>query len=158
MTTTITYKLSPARRPTLDDLHGGLVADDSTYPPNAGDPHASAMNQSDLLVIAAHAVLPVFRLYVTVPSGTPTATAIKTLRDDLVIGDFTITDNGAGDTSITHTGGKLPSDSFPAKAYATGNAGDCTVNVESIANGWRIRARVAGTLTDTPFVLEASGL
>lgn len=156
--TTITYKQSPPRRPTIDDVGGGEYEDDADFPPDPGDPDADSANQLGLLAVASHGTLEHTKLYVTVPGGTPTGSAIKSLRDDLLVGDFTLTDNGAGDTSIAHTGGKLPADSFPAEAYPVGDAGDCTITVASITNGWRVKARVAGTLTDTPFVLKIYGL
>jgi hypothetical protein len=158
MTVTNTFKQTPPRRPTVADLHAGLVIDDPEFPPDPGDPNADAMNQSDELVVSACNMIDAGKLYVAFPSGTTTKTGIWSPRDDLALSDFTLVDNGTGDTSITHTGGKLPAATWPPTAKVVGNGGDTTINVESIANGWRVRTRTGGTLADVPFLLEFSGL
>lgn len=158
MATTLVYKQSPPRRAVLDDLHGGRLENVPGKTPGPDHPNADKMNQSDALVIALNNVAPHTKLYVTFSSGTPTKTGVWSLRDDLALADFTVTDNGSGDTSITHSGGKLSGATWPAEAYVVGDAGDATINVEGIANGWRVRTRVSGTLADVPFVLKLSGL
>lgn len=155
--TTITYKQSPPRRPTIGDLDGGQLVDDPEFPPDPGDPSAGAANQRDMLLVAQQGMAEHTKLYITFSGGTPTKTGIRSLRDDLTTADFTVTDNGAGDTSITHTGGKLPADAWPAESKVVGNSGDATDNVELITNGWRVRTRVGGTLADVPFVLKIFG-
>jgi hypothetical protein len=153
----ITYKQTPPRRPTLEDLHGGLLVDDTEYPPDNECPRADGMNQGDALHVAAHNMLDAFELYITFSGAAPVKTALRSLRDDLELTDFTLVDGGTGITEITHTGGLLPADPWPATAYCVGT-GDSTAIVEAITNGWRVRTRTGGSLADVAFVLKAKGL
>lgn len=154
---TLTYNQTPPRRPTLDDLNGGALANDAEEAPAPGiDPDARAMNQSDKLAVAAHGVIEHTRIQITFSGATPSKTGIWSLREGLALSDFTLNDAGTGITEITHTGGKLPAGTWPAEAYCYGT-GDSTAIVEPIANGWRVRTRTAGAAADVNFVLKLSG-
>lgn len=156
-TDVLTYLQTPPRRPVISDLHGGIIENDAEFPPDPGDPEANAMNQSDKLMVHAHELIDGAKLYVTV-SGTTAIAGVW--PSTLEAGDFTVVDNGVGDTSITHTGGLLPAATWPATVDVVGNSGGRVGDVESIANGWRIRMRNASTLAlaDVPFILKISGL
>lgn len=153
---TLTFEQSPPRRPTLDDLNGGTLENDDGYPPAPGiDPDARAMNQSDRQVVAHAAVLPAAWVHVTFSGGTPSIAATGSLRQGaaaLVPADFSVTDNGVGDVSITHAGGKLPPKTFPPFAtLVASSAGQ--VSAENITNGARVRMNA-----DLNFLLFLSGV
>ena len=158
--TTPTYAQTPPRRPTIDDVGGGAYEDLANFPPDPADPSADDVNQLAFLVVAAHNVLAHTILNVQLSGGTPSIVGVFSMRSDLITGDFTVHDAGVGIVEITHTGGKLPAETWWAQAYVSGNAGGGVADVEKITNGWRVRTRVCNTatLTDLNFGLRVSGL
>lgn len=158
-TDVLTYEQTPPRRPVLDDMGGGLYEDDAAHPPGPDHPSANATNQTERLVVAAHSIIPHTEIYVTIASSTPSVAGVASVRTDLSTSDFTPTDGGAGITDVTHTGGMLPAATMPAWARGVGDFGDTVFSVDPISNGWRVRARTGGTLTDNKsFVLVVYGL
>lgn len=154
-TDTLTYLQTPPRRPVIDDLHGALLENVPGKTPGPDHPNALAMNQSDKLVALAHELIDVARIYVT---NNGTVTVAAAWPSWLSTSDFTKSRTGAGDVSIFQATGKLPAATWPAIAVPVGNVGDCTINVEVIVNGWRVRSRVGGAATDVNFLLNVSGL
>ncbi len=158
---TLTYEQDPPRRPTLDDLDGGQLANDAEFPPVPGnDPDAHAMNQRDKLVVALAALAGVAWVHITFSAGTPSIAAVGGMRqggEALVAGDFTLVDTGVGDTSVTHTGGLLPPKTWPAFALPVGAAA-CEIAAEQITNGARVRSKVSASAADANYLLFLSGV
>lgn len=153
---TLTYEQDPPRRPTLDDLDGGQCENDAEDPPVPGiDPDANAMNQRDKLIVGLAALTPAAWLHVTFSGGTPTKAACGGMRQGgaaLTLADFTVVDNGTGDTSITHAGGKLPPKTWPPFAFVVG-ASASSIATESLTTGARVR-----TPSDADFLVFFSGI
>lgn len=160
MTTIPTYEQTTPRRPTIDDVGGGTYEDMVGFAPSPLDPSADDVNQMALLIVAAHIQLPHTTLNVQLVGGTPSIAGVFSMRRDILAGDFTVVDAGIGIVEITHTGGKLPPETWWAQAYVSGNAGGGVADVEKITNGWRVRTRICSSanLTDFNFVLRFSGV
>lgn len=158
---TLTYEQDPPRRPTLDDLDGGNCTDDPKAVPVPGqDPSADAMNQRDKLIVALCAMMGAAWLHVTFSGGTPTKTACGGMRqggEAFELTDFTLTDNGPGDTSAVHSGGLLPPKTLPAQAYSVHSVA-AEISCEPITNGGRVRTKVAASAADAAFVIIFYGV
>lgn len=159
-TDVLTYEQTPPRRPALSDLDGGACQNDMERPPVPGiDPDALAMNQRDKLVVSLCGITPALVLEVHFSGGVPSIYYVGPMRSTgLVAGDFTVVDNGNGDTSITHTGGKLPVVTWSAGAEQVDDTEIDRIRVVPITNGWRVKTKLGSTGTDANFVLRISGL
>lgn len=127
-------------RPSLAQLGGGAYEDDQSDPPDLDTMPSAAMenvNQKVLAGIARTADVAAFS--VKFNAGAPYIDKAAFADETLVIGDFTVTDNGLGDTSIT-----WPADTFPVAAVDPSgltlhSATGCTRwYAYAIANGVRI--------------------
>ena len=114
---TLTFDITPPRRPSLDDIGGATLVDDAARPPHkATMPYADQLNQCQLQIERLAAMTEVLTLTVTFAAGVPSVSQFTASRTTVVIGDFTVTDNGTGDTTITwpantvttSTGGPVP--------------------------------------------------
>lgn len=158
-TSVSTYEQSPPRRPSLDDVGGGAYQNDTKHPPDPGDPNAHDVNQIAKQVVALAALGAAAAIHVTFSGGTPSIVSVQCVRADITGDSFSILDNAAGDTSITHTGGLLPVATWPAFAHQVDDTEiDRGPRVSSITNGWRIKSKLGATGTDCNFVLFVSGL
>lgn len=154
-----TWERPAPRRPNLEDMGGGNYANDPEFPPEPGDPNAHDSNQMAKQIVALAAVSAAAVLHVTFNAGTPSIASVQCVRSNITASSFTIVDNGAGDTSITHLGGLLPAATWPACAYQVDDVEiDRGPRVISIANGWRIKTKLSTVGTDSNFVLFISGL
>jgi hypothetical protein len=103
-------------------------------------------------------MIPLARLFVTFSAGTPSITTLHTPSEVLVIGDFTVTDNAAGDTTISWVVTKMPvrsggpkvsqiddTDIDKLRAFYTTDSGNPAVRVKSL---------LGGVGTDANFVVE----
>ena len=157
-TDTLTYDQTPPRLPVLDDLNGGTITNDTEFTPNVGDPNALGMNQSDRQIVALANVAPAMHIEVHFASGTPSIYGLWGLPTTMSAGSFTVVDNGAGDTSVTHTGGLLPGLRWSATADQVDDTEIDRLRVVPITNGWRVKSKLGTVGTDCNFVLHVSGL
>jgi hypothetical protein len=156
----LTYNQTPPHRPGIDELGGGAFENDPDFPPHpTTEPAAEDFNQTTKQLVAQARMMAAVEFYVVFTAGVPAINTVVGLPDGLVAGDFTVVDNGAGDTSITHTGGKIPPQMYPAPKGLT-----LVQDVEidrarafKITNGWQVKTKLGGTGTDCNFVLIVSG-
>ena len=115
--TSLTFDITPPRRPSLDDIGGAVATDHATRAPTkATMPYADAWNQMQRQDERMAAMTEVVVLSITFAAGVPSVSQFTAMRTTTVIGDFTVTDNGTGDTTITwpantvttSTGGPMP--------------------------------------------------
>jgi hypothetical protein len=158
---TLTDKLSPPRRPGIDDVGGGAKINDAEFPPDVQTmPTAEEDNQKSKQVVGIRAVLPVAILDVDFTAGTPSIIRAAVLNDAVVIGDFTLTDNGVGDTTIDWTAQTFPARVVDPVAMLRDTTTDSTVNCERVSSpnpGARVRTETAGTPADRNFQLWIFG-
>lgn len=111
------YDDDPPRLPSVEDLGGDAMIDDPGSPPGAGEPSAAAWNNFVRLLAGAGRMLPTASITVYFPSGAPVIESVVAMRTTIAAADFTLTDNGTGDTTIEWAATVLPPQSRPPKAY-----------------------------------------
>ena len=159
----LTYEQTPPLRPGIGDVGGGAKINDVLNPPDPQTmPTAEDANQTAKQLVALGSVAAMAIFEVTIAAGTPSITALTTVRTDKVVGDFTVTDNGVGDTSIDWAAGTFPAkttqpvisvfedaDHRGAVAFNTASGG---------TRGVRCKTRDgAGALADRNFVVMVFG-
>jgi len=95
----------------VEDVGGARFADDVDYPPPKDGtkyPYGDLLNQLQTQVAAMGRMIPSARMTISFSAGTPSIAKLTAMSELLVPGDFALTDNGAGDTTITWAAGKLP--------------------------------------------------
>lgn len=144
------------RIPSVDDLGGGEFEDDAEYPPDPQIfPSALDENQQERVLAALARTATVLNVYVTFPSGTPIVSGFETVGTLLESSDITLTDNGAGDTTISWPANKLP----PREVGPT-----LTLNADVeidrarayvvTAASIRVKTKLSSTGTDCAFTLR----
>jgi hypothetical protein len=157
--TTLTFDETPPRRPGIGDVGGGAKEDDVEFPPNPVTmATADEYNQIGGQVVGLWAVCAAAVVHVTISGGTPSITSVWSPRTGLVAGDFSLTDHGAGDTSVLHAGGKLPPATFPAFALQVDDVEIDRVRAVPVTNGARVKTKLGATGTDCNFVVIFSGI
>jgi hypothetical protein len=143
------------RRPSLADVGGATLEDDTEFPPNpAKHPYADQLNQWAMQIEAVGRTVESLVLSVEISGGTPALVAFTCPRDDMEIDDFTVTDNGTGDTTIT-----WPADTFPPELTRP----ELTINQDvggivggtavSVTNGVRVRTYDGSGAEDLHFTV-----
>ena len=105
----LTWEEATPRRPGLNDVGGAAKVNDPIFPPNPSE-HATAedFNQISKQIVASAKVTTSARLWIKFTAGAPSVDKLYAPNGNLVIGDFTLTDNGNGDVTITVAAAKLP--------------------------------------------------
>jgi hypothetical protein len=152
ISSTLTYDQATWHRPGIDELGGG-AHENATIPRDPRTvPDARMFNQLTRQTVALGTLAPSVRLQVEFPGGVPTITALVALNTLLVAADFTITDNGDGDTSLTlakYVGEQLR----PLELTIAQDIDIDRWRVIPIANGWRVKTKLGATGTNAVFVL-----
>lgn len=159
MSSTYTFDLTPPRRPSLDDLGGAAKQDDAKYPPNP----VTMMNATNWNFFARFfegigKVVPFCTIHVAFSAGAPYIVSLQSMRASLVSGNLVLTDNGAGDTTISWAGiaTSFPPANRPPRADIVGDGSFLAPTCDtSTANTVRVRTRDnTNTLVDQAFVVE----
>lgn len=148
-----TFDLTTARRPSSDDTGESLVlVDDVANPPDPNTmPTSAPWNTFAALTRAYGGVVAHTKISIHVVSGTPGISLVGSARKGVVAGTFTVTDNGAGDTSITWAAGTFPPPIANPEVSVNTLASLAAV-IAPITNGVRVQVRNdAGALTDGDF-------
>jgi hypothetical protein len=129
------------RRPSLADVGGAKLEDDTKRPPNRSKhPYANQLNQWAKQIAAMGQVVPSLILSVEITAGAPAVVAFACPRGDLEIGDFTVTDNGTGDTTITWPADTLPPELTRPELTINQDTGALVGGTAvSVTNGVRVR-------------------
>lgn len=141
-------------RPGVTDVGGCQKLDDQAFPPDDETmPAAADFNQMGMLLVALAKVSGLVVMYVA-NSGTPTITALRAAGSLLVTSDFTVTDQGTGDTEIKCLATKImaPMGCIPV----TQKAGDYRASgrLNGTGDGVRVETRnSAGAPADADFFL-----
>lgn len=146
-----------ARRPSLEDIGGAVLEDDDDYPPpnDNSELYAAMGNQWQRQLAGLARMIPVARITVEYSAGTPFISQLQVMSETLVIADFTVTDNGAGDVSIEWEAGALPTPTCKPTGATNNGSGDTSIDFERVsATEIRIRTKLAGVAADVPFTVE----
>ena len=144
-------------RPGTDTIGGVAKEDDAQYLPDPDTMFtAKDFNQRGNLAVGLARVAPLARIYVKFSGGTPSVYAVLALGHLLVIGDFTVTDNGVGDVTISCPVTKIPGPIFCGGVFpqsATNASGNGVVT--GTGDGIRIVTfNAAGAAADINFVVD----
>jgi hypothetical protein len=157
---TLTWDQTTPHRPALDELGGGTKENDPAFPPDPiKHPRAEEYNQFSKQFAGYGRIAPLARLHVQISGGVPTIIAAQAPGANVDIGDFTVVDNAAGDTTIwwtTGSGGTLPATTgYPEASVATDDDTTITAVYTTVSGhpAVHVRTRTAGTLTDANFVV-----
>jgi hypothetical protein len=111
---TLTWEISiadgGARRPTIADLGGADFVDDDDYPPprDGSEPYATEYNATKKTVAAVARVVPNAILTIDFDGGAPFIDKLMAASTNLTAADFTLVDDGVGQTRIQWAAGTLP--------------------------------------------------
>lgn len=142
-------------RPSLAQLGGAAYQNDANNVPDLDTmPSAEMENANEWTLAGVARVCPVAIISIAFASGTPGVDQQSCVDPAIVDGTFTVTDNGAGDTSIT-----WPADTFPvpaAKPHSLTLNGDVDIDrmrAIPISNGVRVKTFLGAVATDCDFTV-----
>lgn len=140
---TLTFDMSPPRRPTLEDCGGGQKVNGTPPPDPVRMLVAEDVNQLSKQAVATGSMIPLVTLFVRFTAGAPAIVGLMCPSGNVEISDFTLIDNGAGDTTITWPVGLLPT--------RAGNGGPRIFQID-LTEIDRIRGEYLTTLGGLPAV------
>ena len=152
--TTSPFDLSPARRPTVEDLGGGAKIDG----PVKGDPVtmivADDANQWGLVGAGVGAVCPLAIVVVTQSAGTYSVAGVRSPGSGVVGATFTVTKNGTGDVTLSWASGALPGTIASHASLQAGAGAYRAPQVDTTATSARVRMTDGtGTAVDANFTV-----
>lgn len=152
---TCTWDLATPRRATLEDLGGAGYEDEPA--PFAPDPitmpNALEANQKAQQLAAINRVIPICVMFVTITGGTPAITGVFAPGSEVDSSDFTVTDNGAGDTTIDWEVGILPNGTGAVAALTADVEIDRVRAFMPDGTSVRVKTKLATVGTDCNFAV-----
>lgn len=141
-------------RPGTEDVGYDDLQDDAGDPPNQRtDPTSMAWNQRSKQLVGLAKVAASLKLSVTFSGSTPSVAKFSYPGTVLELGDFTVVDNGVGDTTITWPENSL----VPAlvEPMCTLNTAQGMFYATAVTNGVRVRTvNPSNAATDIGFTVE----
>ena len=151
---TYTYDDVPPRRPSLDDLGGSDYENDPYNPPDRRTmPNAEAMNEQARNLAGLNRVCPVAVIHVTFTVGVPAILSVSGARSAISASDFTVTDNGTGDTSITWATSVLPASTMPPVVSIAEDIEIDRARAYIVTGGVRVKTKLGATATNCAFIV-----
>lgn len=145
-------------RPSLDNLGGNTKVDDQDYPPSSEEPSADEHNRFAECIALAMACIPTVMMTVTFSSGAPIYAKFWAANSNLTSADFPLTDNGAGDTTISWAANIIPPTRTDPMPGLNENSNATTISAVLDESLRTIRVRTldesAGSGVDTRFTLH----
>lgn len=158
---TMTMDQTPPRRPGIDDVGGGAKENATDLPDPRRGMTAEDWNQVTKQIVAMGLVVPQLRVWVRFSAGTPVLETFAAWNQNIIVGDFTFTDMGAGDTKVIIASAKLASQMGKPSASITAGGAGLARHPEVIATvvATNIEFRVktgdsTNALADLPFRLD----
>lgn len=104
----LTFELPIPRRPTLEDCGGGLKVNGTPAPDPVRMLTAEDVNQLSKQAVASGKMIPLATLFLRFSAGAPAVVGVMCPSGNVEISDFTVLDNGDGDTTISWPTSLLP--------------------------------------------------
>ncbi|WP_437303065.1 hypothetical protein [Sorangium sp. So ce388] len=99
-------------------------------------------------------MVPSLVISVGITAGAPSVVAVSSPRTSVAIGDFTVTDNGVGDTTITWPAGIFPQEVARSELTIDQDVGEMGGGtVVPVTNGVRVRTYRAAGARDLHFTV-----
>lgn len=150
-----TFDIAPPYRPGSADFNGSAKVDDSENPPDPTImPSAAEYNTLTKLMVALGKVIPVAVVSIKFTAAVPSIDLFSAPGSNVTLPTFVVTDNGAGDTSITWPANTFPAPVAQPTVSLNQDANYAAPRVFAIANGVRIKTpNLSGTLQDAAFTV-----
>ncbi len=144
------------RRPSLEDMGGATLEDDSYRPPERRRmPYAAQLNQLQKQASAQGNVVESLVLSVEIAGSAPAVVAFTCPRTGVDLDDFDVDDNGVGDTTITWPADMFPPELTRAELSINQDVGQMVGgSVVSVTNGVRVRTYDASGARDLHFTVS----
>lgn len=151
----LTWDMSPAQRPSLDNMGGASLVDDAVNPPDPEKmPTAASLNQVQNQCQALAKVAMAFAMDVVNNGTTASLARFTAAGTNIVNGTFTVSRISVGLVQITWAAGTFPVSVVNPHVQMTTDAAWCAAIPIPISNGVQIKTRnSAGALTDGNFTL-----
>ncbi len=160
----LTWDMDVPRRPSLEDLGGATLENDTRFPPDKRRmPYAEQLNQWAKQLERLALLAPVADFEVQFSGGVPVLSSFRANRTNLVLADLTITHVGTGIVEITWAktdGLGNPIQVFPAprrspQAHLAEDVAACAPFAANITGGVSVKMRdQTGALADIGFIVE----
>jgi hypothetical protein len=156
---TLTWDQNPPIRPGLPDITGGTKTNrPGKVPDPTTQPCAEEDNQRAAQIAGIARVVPMARVCVTISGGVPTITSVQAPGTNVAAGSFIVTDNGAGDTTVSWVATVLPAVAgFPAVSQGDDTAIDRIRAFYTTLGGnqaVRIKSFLGATPTDCSYAVD----
>lgn len=156
---TLTWDLATPIRPALSDITGGTKANRPGKAPDpTTQPCAEEDNQRAQQIAGIARVVPMARVCVTITAGTPAVTSVLAPGTNVAVGNFIVTDNGNGDTTLSWLATVLPAVSgFPSASQGDDVAIDRVRAFYTTLSGnqaVRIKTFLGAVATDCNFAVD----
>ena len=144
----------------LDDLGSAQLVDDPEDPPIPPEmPYADQLNQWALQLAGTNRVIEGVTIEVTISGGTPAIANVKAMSSIITTtwaqSNITVTDNGAGDVTLSWDAGVLPSPRGKPEAWVTEDGAFLQPTAVLSGNSVRVKIRNASSvLTDANFAVR----
>ena len=151
----LTFDIVPPRRPSLEDVGGAALSDDAMNPPIPPKmPYAAQLNQWALQIQRQGALMPIAIFSVRFAAGAPVLDSFACAPTAPITATFTLTDNGAGNTTITWPAGTFPTAIVKPSVTITEDIAALTPIALNVSNGVQVKTRnAASALTDMAFLV-----
>ncbi len=152
---TLTFDISPPRRPALDDVGGAALIDNALRPPRGSTmPTAAQLNQWALQIQRFGGIVPVALLSVRFTAGVPSLDSFACLPTAPITATFTVTDTATGNTTITWPANTFPSALVKPMVTITEDIAALAPIALLVTNGVQVKTRnAASALTDMAFTV-----
>ena len=146
-------------RPGLSDIGGGAKEDDQEYPPDPVTmPTADDENQQEMILVGFGQVTSPVATSIEFAAGVPQFKYLNAIDYNLLAADFTIVDNGVGDTTIYTAAVNLPARFLDPTGTINENTAQGTICAVPYAAGANLGVRVytyaAGVAADLDFTVR----
>jgi len=156
VSSTSTFEQTIPHRPGESDLLNGTKTNATpVVPPHM--PAAEEFTQFARQLEQLAKMSPIIRISIAFSGSTPSINSVVCVRNDILSANFTVTDNGVGDTSITWPASTFPASNTQPMATLNGGAvgAHAAPDVVAISNGVRVRTfDVDTSAADVPFTVE----
>lgn len=142
------------QRISIEDLGGDQKRNETGYTPGVHEPGADEWNNLVRMCSALDKMTPLAMITLD-GAASPAIIAVKSKRTTIAASDFTVTDNGVGDTTIGWADGLLAPQTLEPRGYVHGT----TPHVVSATAPTALSVRVvttthAGAAADVPVTVE----
>lgn len=152
--TTYPYDDATPTTPSIEALGGSDKIDDAKAPPGQDEPEAGAWNNLVRIAAASCRMLPLATVEISFAAGAPYVSGVTSMRTSIAAADFSLTDNGVGDTTIEWAATLLPPMTKAPKVYVNGTTVGASCASAPTALSVQVVTEHSGAAADLPFTVD----